>query len=57
MENVCDKVGIITFVKTMPIILHLKEGLFAYTIFMAKMISFSLILTIINTDYLLEKLR
>lgn len=52
-----DKVHIITFVKTIIIILHLMKVLFAHTNFKAKMIRFFLILTIINTDYLLEKLR
>lgn len=36
---VVDKMSIITFVKTIPIILHLMEVLFVYTNFMAKMIS------------------
>lgn len=52
-----DVACIITFVKTMTKILHLMKVLFAYTYFLAKMICDMLILTIINTDYLLEKLR
>src|SRR5690606_30929861 len=52
-----DKAYIITFVKTMTIILHLMKVLFAYIYFLAKIIFRIPILTIINTYYLLEKLR